>query len=71
MGGTSRLGMLLGPEDTGHSHPRLRVWWGVFLLVAAFCRSSRRSVWGTGLVGGLLENCTVDASIFDLLWSSF
>lgn len=23
MGGTSLLGMLLGPEDTGHSHP---VW---------------------------------------------
>jgi len=69
MGGTSRLGMLLGPEDTGHSHPV--GWLGVFLLVAAFCWSSRCCVWGLGLVGGLLENCTVDASIFDLLWSSF
>ena len=58
-----RLGMLLGPEDAGTGS----LWWvgGVFLLVAAFCWPSRVAGW-LGLVGGLLENCTVDASIFDL-----
>lgn len=69
MGGTSRLGMLLGPEDTGHSHPVGVVGCvssgGRLLPAGALC------VHWLGLVGGLLENCTVDASIFDLLWSSF
>ena len=69
MGGTSMLGMLLGPEDTGTPAPRAGVGVGdsrwplspVLLLLW----------WWPGLVGGLLENCTVDASIFDLLWQVF
>ncbi len=72
MGGTSLLGMLLGPEDTGTRHRPLVwgwVWCGCLwwpLSAGPFPCGD-----GSGLVGGLLENCTVDASIFDLLWSSF
>jgi hypothetical protein len=70
MGGTSSLGMLLGPEDTGHS-PRVPGGWVCFFWWPPSAGSRTVVCWGPGLVGGLLENCTVDASIFDLLWSSF
>ena len=66
------LGMLLGPEGTGARAGREAGCVGVVVsTVTAFC--SPRARWGVGwgLVGGLLENCTVDASIFDLLWSSY
>jgi len=49
------MSMLLGPEAT-----RLWVCPGRFQAVVS----------GGVLVGWLFENCTVDASIFDLLWSS-
>ena len=55
------LGTLLGPEDTGMPRVGVGASGGRLRAVPPGVGG------GCGLVGGLLENCTVDASIFDLL----
>ena len=63
--------MLLGPEGTGPRRPVVPVGVVAGLLVT-IPGPVPRVGWGVRAgVGALFENCTVDASIFDLLWQVF